>query len=161
MATQYYTYNAQTKKLTPVHGPIRTARGWVPTPTAQEWAARGAYPRGNATPTPPEGKIAVLDGYELVDSAWVPQYRYEDAPPPPPRIFSKLKVVAALTSAGVWPTVKQFIIDADIYDLYLAAQEFAEDNEYFTQGKSALQQALGWTDEQVEAILAASVKEGA
>ena len=32
-----------------------------------------------------------------------------------------------------------------------------DDNEYFAQGKAALQAALGWTDEQVEAVLDASV----
>ena len=35
-----------------------------------------------------------------------------------------------------------------------AAQDFAEDDEYFTRGRAALQAALGWTDEQVEAVLA-------
>ena len=158
MATQYYTYSQETKRLTAVHGPLRTARGLVPTPTAQEWAERGAFPRGNVTPEPREGKVAVLDGYALANGAWVPQFRYEDAPPPPPRIFSKLKMVSALTSAGVWPQVKQFIINADLYDLYLAAQEFSEDNEYFVRGKNALQQSLAWTDEQVEAVLAQSVE---
>lgn len=76
-----------------------------------------------------------------------------------PRVFSKLKVVAALTDAGVWPQVKAWIEANGLYDLYLAAQEFAEDNDYFISGRAALSAALGWTDEQVEAILAASVKE--
>ena len=34
MKTQYYTYSPDTKRLTAVHGPLRTARGFVPTPTA-------------------------------------------------------------------------------------------------------------------------------
>lgn len=70
-----------------------------------------------------------------------------------PRTFSKLKIVAALMEAGVWPQVKAFIEQQGLYDLYLAAQDFSEDNAYFIQGKAALQQSLGWTDEQVEAIL--------
>ena len=70
-----------------------------------------------------------------------------------PRRFSKLKVVAALMQAGVWPQVKQWIEANGLYDLYLAAQDFAEDNEYFTQGKAQLQAALGWTDAQVETLL--------
>lgn len=73
---------------------------------------------------------------------------------PAPRTFSKLRIVAALTNAGVWSQVKAYIEREGLYDLYLAAQDFREDNEYFTQGKTALQTALEWTDEQVEAVLA-------
>ena len=40
-----------------------------------------------------------------------------------------------------------------LYDLYLAAQDFREDNEYFVRGKTALIEALSLTEEQVEAIL--------
>lgn len=87
----------------------------------------------------------------------LPQYSFVDATPPPPRTFSKLRIVAALTTAGVWDSVKQLLIERGLYDLFLAAQNFAEDNEYFENGKAALQTALGWTDEQVEAVLDASV----
>lgn len=75
---------------------------------------------------------------------------------PASRTFSKLRIVAALTTAGVWDSVKQLLIERGFYDLFLAAQDFREDNEYFANGKAALQSALGWTDEQVEAVLAAS-----
>jgi hypothetical protein len=81
-----------------------------------------------------------------------------DRNPSAPRVFSKLKVVAALMKAGVWAQVKAWIEANGLYDLYLAAQEFAEDNEYFSQGKAALQSALGWTDEQVEAVLQEATK---
>ena len=74
-----------------------------------------------------------------------------------PRTFSKLKVVVALRAYGVWPRVKEWIIANDLYDLYLAAQDFSEADPYFTQGKAALQALLGLTDEQVEAILAECV----
>ena len=77
-----------------------------------------------------------------------------------PRVFSKLKVVAALTEAGAWAQVKAWIEANGLYDLYLAAQEFAEDNDYFARGLAALKPVVGWTDEQVEAMLAKCVKEG-
>ena len=76
------------------------------------------------------------------------------------RTFSKLRIVAALTRAGVWANVKQYIEQAGLYDLYLAAQDLREDNEYFAQGRTQLQTALGWTDEQVEAVLAQAVAGG-
>ena len=80
-------------------------------------------------------------------------YTYELAP----RTFSKMKVVAALTEEGVWEDVKAWIEGAGLYDIYLAAQDFAEDNEHFAQGKAQLQAALGWSDERVEALLAQCV----
>lgn len=161
--TTYYRYNALTRVLTAEPRYIVTLDGrTITNPTAAQYASlRDAYPKGDDAPMPEpqEGKVAVYAGYALGegDHLWHKQWTLVDVPPPPPRVFSKLKVVAALRQANVWDTVKQYIIDHDLYDLYLAAQEFAEDNEYFVSGKAALQQALSWTDAQVEAILAASV----
>ena len=95
-------------------------------------------------------------GWAVIDGEHVRQYDEVQDVPPPPRTFSKYRLVSALTSAGVWDAVKQLLIERSLYDLFLAAQDFAEDNEYFSQGKAALQTALGWTDEQVEAVLAAA-----
>ena len=72
---------------------------------------------------------------------------------PAPRTFSKLRIVAALTTAGVWEQVKAYLEQVFLYDLFLAAQDFREDNGYFAQGRTQLQTALGWTDAQVEAVL--------
>lgn len=78
-----------------------------------------------------------------------------------PRRFSKMLIVAALTREGAWPQVKAWIEAQGLTDLYLAAQDFAEDNAYFTQGKAAIQAALGWTDAQVEALLKEAEIKGA
>ncbi len=75
------------------------------------------------------------------------------------RTFSKMKCVVALMSVGVWPQVKAWLEANNLYDLYLAAQNFREDDAYFLQGKAALQALLGWTDEQVETLLAQCVAE--
>lgn len=77
------------------------------------------------------------------------------------RTFSKRKCVVALKSIGVWSQVKEWIIAQDLYDEYLAAQDFREDNPHFVQGRAALQAALGWSDEQVEAVLAQCVADPA
>lgn len=98
---------------------------------------------------------AVATGWTRDGDTWRRVYEVRELPPPPPRTFSKLRIVAALTTAGVWESVKQLLIERGLYDLFLAAQDFREDNEYFAQGKSALQTALGWTDAQVEQVLTA------
>lgn len=76
-----------------------------------------------------------------------------------PRVFSKLKAVAVLMKAGYWENCKKFIEEAGLYDLYLAANEFGEDNTYFLQGRAKIQAELGLDDDAVEALLAQCVKE--
>ena len=156
----YYTYDPTTKRLTAMSNVVTMPDGsHVANPPAAQCAALGAYPlaqKNPAIPEPPPGKVAVPDGYELVNGAWQRAYRFDAAPSPLPRTFSKLKIVAALMQANVWEQVKQYIIDAGLYDLYLAAQDFREDNEYFLQGKSVLMSQLGWDNAQVEAILSAA-----
>lgn len=73
------------------------------------------------------------------------------------RTFSKLKVVAALIEAKLWPTVKEWIINSGLYDLYLAAQNFSEDDPYFIRGKSEMMSALRMDENAVEAILSQCV----
>ena len=69
------------------------------------------------------------------------------------RIFSKLKLVAALKAADKWVLVKTWLEEKAYYDYYLAAQNFAEDNALFVEGRNAIKNYLGMTDEQIEAIL--------
>ena len=157
--TTYYRYNDLTRVLSAEPRYIVTLDGrTIVNPTAEQYAdLRDAYPKGEDAPLPEpqEGKVVEYGGYALGESdhLWHKQWILVDAPPPPPRTFSKLRIVAALTNAGVWAQVKAYIEREGLYDLYLAAQDFREDNEYFTQGKAKLQIALGWTDAQVEDVL--------
>lgn len=119
------------------------------------------YPIESLPPpsTPP------AEGYHYSRNGWVfdeelkrivPGYvQIENPPPlpPPPRVFSKMRVVAALMSAGIWPQVKQWIEASGYYDLYLAAQDFREDDPYFKEGLAALKAQLGISDSDVEHIL--------
>ena len=91
---------------------------------------------------------------------WAAKYRqWQEETKWQPRTFSKMKCVVALKKAGVWVHVKEWIVANDLYDEYIAAQDFKEDNPFFLVGKAALQAALGWTDEQVEALLSQCVAE--
>lgn len=128
-------------------------------PKEVHYRAAGYLPLSSDAPVdPPEGKhyerTGFIEAVEPVGGGYRWTYRLVDNPPPAPRVFSKLKCVAALMEAGVWHEVKNYIEGAGLYDLYLAAQEFREDNEYFVSGKAQLMASLGWTEEQAEAILA-------
>ena len=75
--TYYILENGNLKKVGSV---IKTIRGWVSNPTAEDYAAmvdangkpNPAYPRSEASFAPPtvdEGHRAIADGYELADSS--------------------------------------------------------------------------------------------
>lgn len=157
--TTYYTLTAA-GNLTRLELPVVIDGKQRLHPSPAQAAALGAYPRNDAyypTDDPPEGKMwQRTAGYTVRAGKWCADYEAVDIPPPPPRTFSKLRIVAALTEAGVWAQAKALIEQAGLYDLFLAAQDFAEDNEFFAQGRTALQTALGWTDQQVDAVLATS-----
>lgn len=154
MKETYYTLeNGNLKKVGNV---IKASRGWVSNPTAEDYATIGAYPRSDESFTPPttdEGFHAVPDGYELKDGKWVKKWRVEELPPPPPRVFSKLKITAALMKIEKWLPVRDYLVQSGLYDLYLAAQDFKEDDEFFIKGLTELKAKFGMSDEEVEAIL--------
>ena len=130
----------------------------VANPTLEMYLAQGQKPFLDAKPpTAKSGTHYVRAGWTEQAKAIVPKWRLVADIPPHPRTFSQLKIVSALMEANVWRQVKAYIEREGLYDLYLAAQEFAENNKYFKQGKTALQTALGWTDAQVEDVLKASV----
>jgi hypothetical protein len=83
----------------------------------------------------------------------VRKWRVEELPPPPPRTFSKLKITAALMKIEKWLPVRDYLVQAGLYDLYLAAQDFKEDDEFFVKGLTELKAKFGMSDEEVEAIL--------
>ena len=168
----YYIYDPATKRLSaaPKYATIDGAA--VINPTREQYATISAYPLADPmppAPTPPEGKIAVPDGYELATTPneagphWVRSYRYEDAPPPAPRTFSKLKLYAALAQAGLWDALvawlnTQTFKGINAHTAFMLAQDLAEDNPLFDQWLTAAKTALGVTDEQAEAILAAAAE---
>ena len=124
-------------------------------PTEKDYRQMGYLPVVDKPPReiPAEGYHWEPKDWEIANDTVCRFYVAVANPPAPPRTFSKLKCVAALMEAELWGAVKSYIESMGLYDLYLAAQDFREDNEYFVRGKAQLQQALSLTDEQIEAIL--------
>lgn len=167
--TRYYTLDSTTNDLAPLALPIAVDGRLVLHPSPAQAAALGAHPRNDdaPAPTPPEGKVAIPDSWEVRDGKWVRTWRYEDAPPPPPRTFSILRIEAALLSAGLLSRLDAFI-DAQTYTdpssgnsmplrrAYDRANDLRDDHPLFGMYYSAAKEALGLTDEQAEAILASA-----
>ena len=121
--------------------------------TAEKYLAAGYMPVEEEPPNTQDGmepvSLEYVEGNGKIFSRWV--YR---ALVKAPRIFSKLKTVEALIGLGVWPEVREWIEAQGLYDLYLAAVEFSEDDARFVAGVHALKNKIGLSDEQVENILA-------
>lgn len=139
---------------------------WCVYRTAQDAMDAGFLPFVDKPLQVDDAHIAVATEFaDLVDGKVVRRYDIQEKPvepveptePPPPRVFSKLKVVLALTEAGLWLKVRDYIVAQGLYDLFLAAQDFREDDQYFIQGLTALKAEFSITDEQVEQILERSV----
>ena len=113
---------------------------------------------------PPEGKHYERTDKIEADGAdgyrWV--YALVDDPPPPQRTFDKYLLVDALMKAGAWERVKAWLQSMpDAYDRAVMAPDISEDEPLLADGIAAAKEALGWTDEEVEELLAKCVKEGA
>lgn len=122
-------------------------------------------------PEPQEGKVAVYGGYALgeTDNLWHKQWALVDAPPPPPRVFSKFALEGKLFEEGLMDQVDAFIDSQTITNSfgqtmplrrrYNTALEFSEDHPDFDRVFKALKQLLGVSDAKAEEILASSVKD--
>lgn len=77
MTTYYTSENNILRKCGSV---IHSANGYITNPTAEDYAAIGAYPRDEASFTLPQVDAehhAVPDGYALQDGKWVRKWRIE------------------------------------------------------------------------------------
>ena len=70
------------------------------------------------------------------------------------RTFSKLKILTVAAQMGLANDFLSLLkSDALLYEMWLAAQNIAEDNQFFQSGVETIKQQLHLTDEQIESIL--------
>lgn len=123
------------------------------------WLAQGKKPFIEAVRAPKssrEGFHFERDGWTEQAKAIVPKWKLVADAPPSPKTYVTADVIEALMKAGVWPQVRAFIEEQGMLDMVLATKEFRADDPNFTGPRDALKEQLGWTDEQVAAVLAAS-----
>ena len=127
----------------------------VMSPTAETYLAAGWKRIVDEPPAAEPGHTVEVSGWEETADSIVRIYKQVPDEPQPTRarVFSKLKLVAALKAADKWVLVKTWIEERGLWDYYLAAQNFREDNEMFGEAIAAVKRYAGMSDEDAEAIL--------
>ena len=74
----------------------------------------------------PEGKEYAISGYTETSADIRPVFKLV-ALNLRARTFSKLSLVTALTKRGIWSAFRDWLTETDLYDLFLAANDFRED----------------------------------
>lgn len=92
----------------------------------------------------------------------VVRQRYEfvpipHAPPPPPRVFSKLYLILALQNRGLYEQFKAMLEGCGLTDLWIAANEISEAFPGFAEYLLQARTALYLTSDEAEDILAEAV----
>ena len=128
-------------------------------PSEESYLSSGWKRVVDEMPTPQPGNRIEFSRWEESETAITAVYKEVRGPGAKNgvRVFSKLKVVAALKETDKWVLVKTWIEEKGYYDYYLAAQDFAEDNELFVAALAAIKAYARFTDEEVEALLSRCV----
>lgn len=139
---------------------LRTENGLTINPTKESYLSQGWKLIVEDVPQTEANEALRFEGYIEEETEIHMKYvatQSSTFPSAAPRRFSKLKMLLELKRLDMWVLTRTWLQELGLYDFYLAANEFSEDNEWFQEGKRELQRLSGKTDKEIEAILAASV----
>ena len=119
---------------------LDTGDGVKMNPSEASYLAAGWKKVVDVMPTVEAGHRAVVSGWREDADTLTCVYKVVagETPVASARVFSKLKLVAALKEADKWVLVKTWIEERGYYDYYVAAQNFREDNPLFTEALAAI-----------------------
>ena len=100
----------------------------------------------------PEGKEYVISGYTETSTDIRAVYKLVPLNPPP-CAYSKLRLIMALSKRNLWQQVRDWLTETDLYDLFLAANDFREDHPKFAAALTAAQARFHLTQSETAAIL--------
>ena len=125
----------------------------IDNPTKHDYLLAGYKEVVNDPPTDVKaGYIAMQTGYDETDDQLIATYQIVKIQSHA-RKFSKYKIITHTMKIGLWPQIKSFIEEQGLYDLFLAAQDFSEDDAFFKQGIKLIKQKFGLTHEYINQIL--------
>lgn len=133
---------------------------------APDGVTEGYYPIEDVRPSPSDGEHNIAVDY------WVERDGkcvcvYKEVPiVKPPREFSVYHITRALKTFKfnvggeeivAWPLVLSYIKENDLYEEYVSALTFDEDNPLFIAGVAKFKEQFNLTDEQIEQVLSSCV----
>jgi len=121
-------------------------------PTDAEYIAAGWSPVCYNAPEAIDGKVARFICWKFEDGKISRVYEYDDIVQAP-RVFSKLYLITALKSRGLYEKFKSLISSKGLYDEWQAANELNESYPGFAAYRAAVITALDITEEDCEMIL--------
>lgn len=140
--------------------PVVDAQPTDPAPEGYHYDPLGWEPRENVKVKMENGKwVEAPDGtpFNILHST----FSITQDPPAPQPVYDRYKLVCALEEANLLLPFVQFLESDPILKIkWESAQQLDYNDNVLTDGIAALKTALGVTDEQIAAVLAASVKEG-
>lgn len=78
---------------------------------------------------------------------------------PDPRKFSVMKVSKKLREKHLMATVREKLIELDVYEMFVGANYLAEDDSDFVAMKGVIQAATGLSGDELEELLAECIWE--
>jgi hypothetical protein len=140
---------------------LDTGDGVKMNPSEASYLAAGWKKVVDLRPAPEPGFRVEVSGWREDGDTLVCVYKSvaQDDAAAGTRVFSKLKLVAALKEADKWVLVKTWIEERGYYDYYVAAQNFREDNPLFKEALAAVKGYARMTDADAEAILSKCIYE--
>ena len=133
----------------------------ISNPSAETYLAAGWKHIVDEPPAAEPGHTVQVSGWDETADSIVRIYKQvpDEATPDKARVFSKLKLVAALKEADKWVLVKTWIEERGYWDYYLAAHNFREDNPLFAEAIAAIKNYARMSDADAEAILSKCIYE--
>ena len=133
----------------------------ISNPSAETYLAAGWKNIVDEPPAAEPGHTVQVSGWDETADSIVRIYKQvpDEATQDKARVFSKLKLVAALKEADKWVLVKTWIEERGYWDYYLAAHNFREDNPLFAEALAAIKNYARMSDADAEAILSKCIYE--
>jgi hypothetical protein len=71
----------------------------------------------------------------------------------PVKKYTQYKVIGVLSQIGKWNDVKKFLVDNNLFDMFMAAQYLSTDDPNFFAAKKQMAKLLGVADRELDEIL--------